>query len=141
MRCGTTGLRPTFGRVARTGAMTLCWSLDKIGPVTRTVEDAALVVSAAERATPVMLVAMSFEPVAASATLRPISLVVAVCSSTALAMVLWMSFTWLMMSRILPVAASTPAKSSKSRPDARPAISSSTPASRRTRSRASPVMQ
>ncbi|MHC4448438.1 MAG: amidase family protein, partial [Planctomycetota bacterium] len=32
MRCGTTGLRPTFGRVARTGAMALCWSLDKIGP-------------------------------------------------------------------------------------------------------------
>ena len=32
MRCGITGLRPTFGRVARTGAMTLCWSLDKLGP-------------------------------------------------------------------------------------------------------------
>ena len=32
MRCGVTGLRPTFGRVARTGAMTLCWSLDKLGP-------------------------------------------------------------------------------------------------------------
>src|SRR5262245_33624235 len=35
MRCGVTGLRPTFGRVARTGAMTLCWSLDKLGPMTR----------------------------------------------------------------------------------------------------------
>ncbi|MCA9291040.1 MAG: amidase [Phycisphaerales bacterium] len=46
MRCGTTGLRPTFGRVARTGAMALCWSLDKIGPITRTVEDAALVFDA-----------------------------------------------------------------------------------------------
>lgn len=46
MRCGTTGLRPTFGRVARTGAMALCWSLDKIGPITRTVEDAALVLAA-----------------------------------------------------------------------------------------------
>jgi hypothetical protein len=40
MRCGLTGLRPTFGRVARTGAMTLCWSLDKLGPMTRSVEDA-----------------------------------------------------------------------------------------------------
>ncbi len=45
MRCGTTGLRPTFGRVARTGAMALCWSLDKIGPICRTVEDTALVLS------------------------------------------------------------------------------------------------
>jgi Asp-tRNA(Asn)/Glu-tRNA(Gln) amidotransferase A subunit family amidase len=40
MRCGTTGLRPTFGRVPRTGAMPLCWSLDKLGPIARTVEDA-----------------------------------------------------------------------------------------------------
>jgi Asp-tRNA(Asn)/Glu-tRNA(Gln) amidotransferase A subunit family amidase len=46
MRCGITGLRPTFGRVARTGAMTLCWSLDKLGPMTRTVEDALLVLHA-----------------------------------------------------------------------------------------------
>lgn len=46
MRCGITGLRPTFGRVPRTGAMTLCWSLDKLGPMTRTVEDAALVLNA-----------------------------------------------------------------------------------------------
>ncbi len=43
MRCGITGLRPTYGRVARTGAMTLCWSLDKLGPMTRSVEDAMLV--------------------------------------------------------------------------------------------------
>jgi Asp-tRNA(Asn)/Glu-tRNA(Gln) amidotransferase A subunit family amidase len=43
MRCGVTGLRPTFGRVPRTGAMTLCWSLDKLGPMTRGVEDAMLV--------------------------------------------------------------------------------------------------
>ena len=43
MRCGVAGLRPTFGRVPRTGAMTLCWSLDKLGPMTRTVEDAMLV--------------------------------------------------------------------------------------------------
>src|SRR5579883_1036337 len=40
MRCGVTGLRPTYGRVPRTGAMTLCWSLDKLGPMTRYVEDA-----------------------------------------------------------------------------------------------------
>ena len=46
MRCGITGLRPTYGRVPRTGAMTLCWSLDKLGPMTRTVEDAMLVLRA-----------------------------------------------------------------------------------------------
>ena len=46
MRCGVTGLRPTFGRVPRTGAMALCWSLDKLGPMTRTVEDAMLVLQA-----------------------------------------------------------------------------------------------
>jgi Asp-tRNA(Asn)/Glu-tRNA(Gln) amidotransferase A subunit family amidase len=46
MRCGITGLRPTFGRVARTGAMTLCWSLDKLGPMTRGVEDTMLVLQA-----------------------------------------------------------------------------------------------
>ena len=46
MRCGVTGLRPTFGRVARTGAMTLCWSLDKLGPMARSVEDTILVLNA-----------------------------------------------------------------------------------------------
>ena len=46
MRCGVTGLRPTYGRVARAGAMTLCWSLDKLGPMTRSVEDAMLVLHA-----------------------------------------------------------------------------------------------
>ncbi|HEX8880965.1 MAG TPA: amidase [Candidatus Acidoferrum sp.] len=46
MRCGITGLRPTYGRVPRTGAMTLCWSLDKLGPMTRSVEDAILVLEA-----------------------------------------------------------------------------------------------
>ena len=45
-RCGTTGLRPTFGRVPRTGAMALCWSLDKIGPIVRSTPDAALVLAA-----------------------------------------------------------------------------------------------
>jgi Asp-tRNA(Asn)/Glu-tRNA(Gln) amidotransferase A subunit family amidase len=46
MRCGITGLRPTYGRVPRTGAMTLCWTLDKLGPMTRSVEDAMLVLHA-----------------------------------------------------------------------------------------------
>jgi Asp-tRNA(Asn)/Glu-tRNA(Gln) amidotransferase A subunit family amidase len=46
MRCGVTGLRPTFGRVPRTGAMTLCWSLDKLGPMARGVEDTMLVLQA-----------------------------------------------------------------------------------------------
>ena len=45
-RCGVTGLRPTFGRVSRTGAMALSWSMDKLGPLCRTVEDCALVFDA-----------------------------------------------------------------------------------------------
>jgi Asp-tRNA(Asn)/Glu-tRNA(Gln) amidotransferase A subunit family amidase len=45
-RCGVTGLRPTFGRVSRHGAMTVSWSMDKIGPICRTVEDCALVFTA-----------------------------------------------------------------------------------------------
>jgi Asp-tRNA(Asn)/Glu-tRNA(Gln) amidotransferase A subunit family amidase len=45
-RCGVTGLRPTFGRVPRTGAMALAWSMDKIGPIARTAEDCALILSA-----------------------------------------------------------------------------------------------
>ena len=45
-RCGTTGLRPTFGRVSRAGGMALCWSLDKVGPICRGVEDTALVLAA-----------------------------------------------------------------------------------------------
>lgn len=44
--CGITGLRPTFGRVSRRGAMTLCWTLDKIGPMCRCVDDCALVFAA-----------------------------------------------------------------------------------------------
>jgi Asp-tRNA(Asn)/Glu-tRNA(Gln) amidotransferase A subunit family amidase len=46
MRCGIVGLRPTYGRVPRTGAMTLCWTLDKLGPMTRSVEDTLLVLQA-----------------------------------------------------------------------------------------------
>lgn len=45
-RCGTVGLRPTFGRVPRTGTMALCWTLDKIGPISRSVADIALVLAA-----------------------------------------------------------------------------------------------
>ena len=45
-RCGTTGLRPTFGRVSRAGCMALCNSLDKVGPICRTVEDTAVVLAA-----------------------------------------------------------------------------------------------
>lgn len=41
--CGATGLRPTFGSISRTGAMTLSWSLDKAGPICRSAEDAAVV--------------------------------------------------------------------------------------------------
>jgi Asp-tRNA(Asn)/Glu-tRNA(Gln) amidotransferase A subunit family amidase len=44
--CGVTGLRPTFGRVSRAGAMTLCWTLDKLGPMARSAEDCALVLDA-----------------------------------------------------------------------------------------------
>ncbi len=46
MRCGVTGLRPTFGRVSRAGAMTLSWTCDKLGPMARSVEDTLLVVNA-----------------------------------------------------------------------------------------------
>ncbi len=45
-RCGSTGLRPTFGRISRAGAMAFCWSLDKVGPVCRSIEDTAMVLAA-----------------------------------------------------------------------------------------------
>ena len=41
--CGVTGLRPTYGRVSRTGVMSLSWTMDKVGPICRTVEDCALI--------------------------------------------------------------------------------------------------
>ena len=47
-RCGVTGLRPTFGRVSRHGAMALAWTMDKVGPIARSAEDCALVFSAIE---------------------------------------------------------------------------------------------
>ena len=52
MRCGAVGLRPTFGRVPRDGAMALCWSLDKVGPIVRHVDDAAPVLAAVHGASP-----------------------------------------------------------------------------------------
>src|SRR5260221_251924 len=45
-RCGATGLRPTFGSISRYGAMVLCWSLDKAGPISRSAENDAIVLSA-----------------------------------------------------------------------------------------------
>ncbi|MEM9551981.1 MAG: amidase [Pseudomonadota bacterium] len=51
-RCGTTGLRPTFGRVSRRGGMALCWSLDKVGPICRSVEDTAVVLAVLNGADP-----------------------------------------------------------------------------------------
>lgn len=51
-RCGTTGLRPTYGRVSRAGAMALSWSMDKIGPICRSVEDCAAVFHAIHGADP-----------------------------------------------------------------------------------------
>ncbi|MEO8352754.1 MAG: DUF885 family protein [Chthoniobacteraceae bacterium] len=50
--CGVTGLRPSFGRVSRAGAMALCWSLDKVGPLARSVEDCGLVFNAMRGADP-----------------------------------------------------------------------------------------
>jgi Asp-tRNA(Asn)/Glu-tRNA(Gln) amidotransferase A subunit family amidase len=49
-RCGCTGLRPTFGRVSRAGAMALSWSMDKVGPICRTVDDCALAFDAIQGA-------------------------------------------------------------------------------------------
>jgi len=46
-RCGCAGLRPTYGRISRHGAMGLSWTMDKVGPICRTVEDCALVLNAA----------------------------------------------------------------------------------------------
>jgi Asp-tRNA(Asn)/Glu-tRNA(Gln) amidotransferase A subunit family amidase len=61
--CGATGLRPTFGRVSRHGCMTLAWSMDKLGPIARSVEDCALVFGAIH----------GFDGLDASAVTRPFS--------------------------------------------------------------------
>jgi Asp-tRNA(Asn)/Glu-tRNA(Gln) amidotransferase A subunit family amidase len=50
--CGDTGLRPSFGRVSKYGAMALSWSMDKLGPITRSVEDAAIVFNAIQGTDP-----------------------------------------------------------------------------------------
>jgi Asp-tRNA(Asn)/Glu-tRNA(Gln) amidotransferase A subunit family amidase len=52
LRCGTTGLRPTFGRVSRVGVMPLCWTIDKVGAIGRSVADTALVLHAINGADP-----------------------------------------------------------------------------------------
>ena len=51
-RCGVTGLRPTYGRVSRFGAMALSWTMDKVGPIARSIEDVALVFAAMHGADP-----------------------------------------------------------------------------------------
>lgn len=51
-RCGLTSLRPSFGRVSRRGAMNLCWTMDKLGPMTRSARDAALVFAAIQGVDP-----------------------------------------------------------------------------------------
>ncbi len=58
-RCGATGLRPTFGRVSRAGCMTLAWTMDKVGPMARSVEDCALVFAAIHGADPADAAAVS----------------------------------------------------------------------------------
>jgi len=62
-RCGTTGLRPTFGRISRAGCMTLCWTMDKLGPITRSATDAAIVFRAllgADEADPATVSTMDY---------------------------------------------------------------------------------
>ncbi len=51
-RCSASGLRPTFGRVSRYGCMTLSWSMDKVGPISRSIEDCALIFGAIHGADP-----------------------------------------------------------------------------------------
>ncbi|MFO7857108.1 MAG: amidase [Paracoccaceae bacterium] len=67
-RCGTTGLRPTFGRVSRAGGMALCWSLDKVGPICRGVEDCALVLEALQGFDPADRGSLEAPPFAFDAT-------------------------------------------------------------------------
>lgn len=73
-RCGTAGLRPTYGRVSRRGAMPLCWSLDKIGTIGRAAEDTLLVlaaINAPDPADPFQIPApLGYDPGAALAGLR-----------------------------------------------------------------------
>lgn len=67
-RCGITGLRPTFGRVSRHGAMALSWTMDKIGPMTRSVADAMLVLRAIQGPDPLDPTTQTRAPLAWSPT-------------------------------------------------------------------------
>jgi Asp-tRNA(Asn)/Glu-tRNA(Gln) amidotransferase A subunit family amidase len=73
-RCGVTGLRPTFGRVSRHGAMALSWTMDKIGPIARSAEDCAMVLEAimGPDAHDPTVIAAPFRPHAAAADLASI---------------------------------------------------------------------
>ena len=72
--CGTTGLRPTYGRVSRHGAMALTWSMDKIGPIARSAEDCALVLQAIQgsdgKDLTVMDMPFSFRPLSSPKLLK-----------------------------------------------------------------------
>lgn len=72
--CGATGLRPTFGSVSRSGAMTLSWSLDKIGPICRTSEDAATVFAfihgSDQKDASAVKAAFNYQPNASAKTLK-----------------------------------------------------------------------
>jgi Asp-tRNA(Asn)/Glu-tRNA(Gln) amidotransferase A subunit family amidase len=74
IRCGLSALRPTFGRVSRYGGMVLAWSQDRVGPITRTVEDAAMVFSVIHGADPkdnsTVTTPFSFDPNIKLASLR-----------------------------------------------------------------------
>lgn len=70
MRCGVTGLRPTYGRVPRTGAMTLSWTCDKLGPMARSVEDTRMVLEAISGYDPSDTGSAPSEPVQQSAPVK-----------------------------------------------------------------------
>ena len=69
--CGVTGLRPTYGRVSRHGAMALCWTLDKLGPMGRSADDCALVLAAVAGRDPLDETAVDLPFAYASAPARP----------------------------------------------------------------------
>jgi len=69
--CGVTGLRPTYGRISRHGAMALCWTLDKLGPMARSADDCALVLAAVAGKDPLDETAADRAFVHASATASP----------------------------------------------------------------------
>ncbi|HVO51624.1 MAG TPA: amidase, partial [Thermoanaerobaculia bacterium] len=71
--CGVTGLRPTYGRVSRHGAMALCWTLDKLGPICRSAEDCGLVMAAIAGRDPMDATSVNrpFRPATAVKAKRP----------------------------------------------------------------------